>query len=144
MSAISKTSERPEHFFFKMRSIPNEPCAWCQYVPRRFGAVEYNGIMICRDCVAEAAGTSAILRSTYEEIERWVQRTYQQEFLEYIVEQRDPPPQPGEDEKVQIAVSVTKYMRNRVVALAEEANISVSAWVRQAIFHAFKMTSRKP
>lgn len=141
---VSKCSERPDHFFFKMRSIPEDPCAWCSYVPRRFGAVEYNGIMICRDCIAEAAGTCAILRTSYEAIERWVRATYQDEFLEFILTVRDPPPELGEGDKVSISVTTTRYMRDRAQALAEEANISLSAWVRQAIFHAFKLTERKP
>lgn len=65
---------------------------------------------------------------------------YQQELLDA----RDPDEaKPNEAERLQLVATVSRYTHDRVQALASEASMTVSAWLRQAIFYAFKLTSHK-
>jgi hypothetical protein len=65
---------------------------------------------------------------------------YQREFLEL----REPVGAgPNENERANITLAVNRYTFDRVRALAQEANMPVSHWLRQAIFLAFKATSHR-
>lgn len=47
------------------------------------------------------------------------------------------------DEQAEMLVTMTGHMREKIRALAQEAGVSSSAWVRQAILLAFEETGRK-
>lgn len=65
---------------------------------------------------------------------------YQRELLAA----RDPDEiKPNEAERTDLATTVSRYTYDRVQALAAEAGLTISAWLRQAIFYAFELTSHK-
>jgi hypothetical protein len=71
-----------------------------------------------------------------EEIRVELRQRYQRELLAA----RDPQPFIGENKSKLVTVTMNDYMKTRIDALAREAGLSISGWVRRAIFIAFEMT----
>lgn len=57
-----------------------------------------------------------------------------------LLEAREPAPTFDESDRVTITLSVTKYTKRKIDALAREASMGASEWIRSAIFLAFQET----
>ncbi len=71
-----------------------------------------------------------------DEIRAQLRERYQRE----LINARDPQPFIGEQKSVFVGVTMSRYARERVGVLAREAGLSISGWVRRAIFLAFDVT----
>lgn len=58
-----------------------------------------------------------------------------------LLEVRDPSPYPGEARKASLTVPMNGYTRDRIDALAREADLTPAQWVRRAIWLAFEATA---
>jgi hypothetical protein len=61
-------------------------------------------------------------------------------YQKRLMSARDPDPSEGEGDLVSVGFTVTRYTKKRLEALANEASVSVSSWLRQAIWLAFEAT----
>lgn len=148
-------------------------CAWCGLVadPRNPEAVVVRSeraphASVCAHCICSAIvalykskrdlipgfdemrrelwDAFIVTRAREDELRKEVMSQLRDEYQKQFLELRDrTEPSPNEAEKTTITVPVTRYMYDRVVALAREANVPVSSWMRQAILWAFHATSHK-
>lgn len=142
-------------------------CSWCGRLPTG-DATDPESLLIqneparnaaiCGDCLSEAvialydAGgllpkIAERLRDEFtvsrqfeetmkDEIRMELRNRYQRELLVA----RDPFPATDDNRSVFMGVTMSRYARDRVKALAREAGVSISGWVRRAVFIAFEMT----
>ncbi len=142
-------------------------CSWCGRLPTPDSTTADDLLVqneparnaaICGDCLSEAVAaiydaggelpkitqrlrdqftvSTEFEQSMKDEIRVELRQRYQRELLSA----RDPAPFASESETKVITIAMNNYMRTRIVALASEAGLTISSWVRRAIFIAFEMT----
>lgn len=122
------------------------------------GVMSPTGVTICFECAAKAVllsyangfrsgalenGLTELFEISAQAEQEIIDRKWQElsaKYQERLLRAREPDPTPDEGERVTINVTVTKYTKRKLEALAREASMRVSDWVRHAIWMAFEVT----
>lgn len=91
----------------------------------------------------EFQGLLCVARDVCEEIRAELRDRLAARFQRELWAARNPDPYAAtlaETERIGVSLTLSRYTHDRAAALAAEARVSVSAWIRQAIALAFRST----
>lgn len=90
----------------------------------------------------EFTGWMCVARDACDRIRADVRRTYAARYQAELWAARDPPTGTADEAMPEsVSIVLSRYTRDRAQALADEAEVPLAAWIRQAIAWAFRATA---